>query len=112
MSEEGCTDVSAGEMMKTPDLLGKFDLHVHTTMSDGNVDLHEVVEIAQARGVIIGISDHVSGRKPEQFVSDRARLGRYIEAIESVPVLRAAELCWYDPFAASLTQEDLDRLDY
>ncbi len=112
MFEGKMGDEAASETPAASDLLGRFDLHVHTTMSDGSVELSEVVDIARERGVIVGISDHVSGRNPAYFVSDRERLSRYLDAIESVPVLRAAELCWCDPFSSSLVAEEIERFDY
>ena len=47
--------------------LGVQDLHVHTTMSDGEVPLEEVVRLAAERGVTVGIADHVSTRNPDRF---------------------------------------------
>lgn len=93
-------------------ILGRFDLHVHTTMSDGDLDLGEVVRIAQDLGVTVGIADHVSIRNVELFVSTAEDLQEYIRAIEAAPVLRSAELCWCDPFAGNLAEEILHRFDY
>jgi histidinol phosphatase-like PHP family hydrolase len=98
--------------MSEGERLGRFDLHVHTTMSDGGLPLDEVIEVARQRGVVIGISDHVSGRNPGHFVSDDAKLRSYLEAIEGAPVLRAAELCWSDPFSEALAGGHGDRFDY
>ena len=92
--------------------LGRFDLHVHTTMSDGDVPLEEVVAIATARGVTVGIADHVSSRNSRLFVSDATRLAAYLAALEPYPVYRSAELCWCDAFSASLGPEVLSRFDY
>lgn len=93
-------------------LLGRHDLHVHTTMSDGDVDLREVVEIADRLGVTVGIADHVSTRNSALFVSSPERLERYLQALEAAPVFRSAELCWCDPFGAGLGAEIVDRFDY
>ena len=57
--------------------LGSQDLHVHTTMSDGEVPLEEVVRLARLRGVRVGIADHVSTRNPERFVATDEQLRRY-----------------------------------
>jgi len=93
-------------------LLGNQDLHVHTTMSDGDLDLAAVVEVGREQGISIGIADHVSGRNVALFVSSLERLERYLEALEAAPVFRSAELCWCDPFSTSLTDEVFTRLDY
>jgi histidinol phosphatase-like PHP family hydrolase len=80
-------------------------------MSDGDLPLGEVVAIAAELNVQIGIADHVSARNL-QFVANLDRLDRYLAAIEAAPVLRSAELCWCDPFGASLTAPVLARFDY
>ena len=93
-------------------LLGRQDLHVHTTMSDGDLSLLEVVALAEERGVVVGIADHVSSRNAAAFVSNRQALDSYISAISSAPVFRSAELCWCDPFAMELAAELSQSLDY
>lgn len=104
---EGVVPVERGER------LGKFDLHVHTTMSDGSLELEDVIEVARQRGVVVGIADHASTRNPDLFVSNSRKLSAYLEAIESAPVLRAAELCWADPFSEQVvTGDDFGRFDY
>jgi histidinol phosphatase-like PHP family hydrolase len=94
------------------DHLGGYDLHVHTTMSDGDVPLRRVVEIAAEHGVKVGIADHVSTRNMTRFVATVAAMEHYVEALEATPVLRAAELCWCDRLYEQLPQELLARLDY
>jgi histidinol phosphatase-like PHP family hydrolase len=93
-------------------LLGTQDLHVHTNMSDGDLDLAEVVAIATDLGVTVGITDHVSSRNIRRFVSDAERLDRYLAALEAEPVFRSAELCWCDPFSAEIARNIVDRFDY
>lgn len=92
--------------------LGSQDLHVHTDMSDGDLSLEEVVALARERGITVGIADHVSSRNVSMFVSTPERLRRYVEALDSAPVLRSAELCWCDPFAMGIAAELAGRLDY
>ncbi len=92
--------------------LGTQDLHVHTTMSDGDVPLEDVVRIAAEKGVRVGIADHVSRRNAELFVSTAARLDRYLDAVSASDVFRSAELCWGDEFSSSLPREAIARLDY
>ena len=36
------------------------DLHIHTTMSDGEVDLKKVVTLAKRNDIVVGICDHIS----------------------------------------------------
>jgi histidinol phosphatase-like PHP family hydrolase len=81
-------------------------------MSDGDLNVAEVVGLALELGVEIGISDHVSTRNRELFVSTSERLEKYCSVLEAAPVFRSAELCWCDPFSAGLTPEVLERFDY
>lgn len=92
--------------------LGSQDLHSHTTMSDGALPLDEVVRLAAERGVKIGIADHVSRRNPARFVSTDAKLRRYLDALDAVPVFRAAEFCWCDSFYMEIPEELMRRFDY
>ncbi len=92
--------------------LGALDLHVHTTMSDGELSLRAVAELAASRGVTVGIADHVSTRNPERFVSTLARMEEYVGALEEAPVLRSAEFCWCDGLYRTIPDELMRRLDY
>lgn len=92
--------------------LGTQDLHAHTTMSDGDLPLQRVVEVARERGVQIGIADHVSTRNVERFVANEAQLRRYLDALEDAPVFRAGEFCWCDSLWSDLPDELMDRFDY
>lgn len=93
-------------------LLGRQDLHAHTTMSDGDLPLERVVELARERGVQIGIADHVSSRNVERFVATEERVREYLDALEEAPVFRSGEFCWCDHMWRSLPAEVMDRFDY
>ncbi|MBB4636254.1 hypothetical protein [Longimicrobium terrae] len=93
-------------------LIGRQDLHAHTTMSDGDLPLERVIELARERGVMIGIADHISRRNVDRFVATEAQLQHYLEVLEAPMVFRSGEFCWCDDFALSLPQEVLDRFDY
>jgi len=93
-------------------LLGRQDLHCHTTMSDGRLPLERVVEVARERGVQVGIADHVSTRNPALMVATREELDDYLAAIEAAPVFRSAEFCWCDTLWRELPEEVMRRFDY
>lgn len=93
-------------------LLGRQDLHCHTTMSDGYVPLDRLVQIAAERGVQVGVADHVSTRNVDRFVSTRAKLDAYLDALEDPPVFRSGEFCWCDDLWQTLPDEVMDRFDY
>jgi histidinol phosphatase-like PHP family hydrolase len=92
--------------------LGRHDLHVHTTMSDGDLSLAEVVAIAQELDVIVGIADHISTRNLSLFISNHDRLREYLDALDGAPVVRGGEFCWCDPLASDLPAELAERFDY
>lgn len=89
-----------------------MDLHAHTDMSDGDLPLGRVAELAAERGVVIGIADHVSSRNVARFISTESRLRAYLDALDAAPVLRSAEFCWCDDFSRDLPTHLLERFDY
>lgn len=93
-------------------LLGRQDLHVHTTMSDGYVPLEELVEIGRQRGVQIGVADHVSRRNLTRFVNGEERVRRYLDALEAQDVFVSGEFCWCDDYYLELPDEVMARFDY
>ena len=93
-------------------LLGRMDLHVHTTMSDGYVPLEELVEIGRRRGVRIGVADHVSRRNMQRFVSTERKVRRYLDALAAQDVFVSGEFCWCDDFYRELPDEVMARFDY
>lgn len=92
-------------------LLGRQDLHCHTVMSDGYLTLQRVVEVAEARGVQVGIADHVSTRH-EKFVRTPGEVVAYLDALEAAPVFRSGEFCWCDTLWRELPDEVMRRFDY
>ncbi|HET6763569.1 MAG TPA: hypothetical protein VFH27_07845 [Longimicrobiaceae bacterium] len=94
------------------DLLGRQDLHAHSTLSDGDLTPRRVAEVAAERGVEIGIADHVSGRNADRFVGTAGQVERYLATIEALPVFVAGEFCWCDDLWKTLPAELMDRFDY
>lgn len=94
------------------ELLGRQDLHAHTTMSDGHLPLERVVEVARERGVEIGIADHVSTRNVARFVSSEPAVRAYLDALEGALVFRSGEFCWCDTLWATLPEDVMARFDY
>jgi histidinol phosphatase-like PHP family hydrolase len=91
---------------------GALDLHVHTDLSDGDLTPERVAELAAARGVQIGIADHVSSRNPTRFVADPAQVEEYLEALARLPLFRGGEFCWLDDLWRELPGDTLARFDY
>jgi histidinol phosphatase-like PHP family hydrolase len=94
------------------EVLGRQDLHCHTTMSDGYVPLEKLIQVAAELGVQVGVADHVSTRNLDRFVSTRAKLDAYLDALEDAPVFRSGEFCWCDDLWSTLPDEVMDRFDY
>ncbi len=67
-----------------------YDLHTHTTFSDGQMSPEEVWEIARSRGYGVGIADHC-GQGDFQLNSSQS-LQEYLEHLKRLPVWRAVEL--------------------
>ncbi len=88
-----------------PDLL--VDLHVHSIASDGALDLPALVELADRRGVRLGIADHVG---PDHPIASQARLHEHLDELGEYPVLRGVELELGEEF--SLSRAMRRRLDY
>lgn len=113
MTRSGASvEAEASSVDQTAPELGGQDLHVHTTMSDGSLTLEEVVATAAARGVHVGIADHISSRNPARFLATERALRDYLDALDGAPVFRSGELCWCDEFSSSLPEELLERFDY
>jgi histidinol phosphatase-like PHP family hydrolase len=95
-----------------PGMLGRQDLHAHSTLSDGDLPPERVAELAAERGVEIGIADHVSARNAERFVGTLEAVERYLAIVGELPVFLAGEFCWCDALWKELPDEVLDRFDY
>jgi histidinol phosphatase-like PHP family hydrolase len=84
------------------------DLHIHSTYSDGKTGLPEIVAIARAKAMAIGIADHC-GPGTFQLETD-ARFERYFDALLPLPVYRSVELDLGREIRVTL--ENLQRCDY
>jgi histidinol phosphatase-like PHP family hydrolase len=84
------------------------DLHVHSAASGQGLELPALLELADRRGVRIGVADHVGA---EHALASDARLHEHLDELADYPVLKAIELELADePFA--LSRDLLGRLDY
>lgn len=89
-----------------PDRL--VDLHVHSAASGQGLELPALLELADRRGLRIGIADHVG---PEHPIASEGRLHEHLDELADYPVLKAIELELTDePFP--LSREAFRRLDY
>ena len=83
-----------------------YDLHTHTTMSDGQADLDTLVSVEQSMGRIVGVSDHAFCCK---MFTERD-VAAYLEALKPYPVYRGIETNMEQNFSLP---DSIDReLDY
>jgi len=81
------------------------DCHAHSTMSDGTLDVPELIERVTARGVRPSVSDHVS-RDVTGAVDSIDAVRTYLDTLDRYPVASGGEFCWH----ASLWRELPDDL--
>lgn len=71
------------------------DCHAHTTFSDGQLSVDELIECARGRGVRPSVSDHISSYMDHALTTvDEVR--GYLDALRQYDVLRSGEFCWHD----------------
>jgi histidinol phosphatase-like PHP family hydrolase len=71
------------------------DCHAHSTMSDGALDVPDVIARVTARGVRPSISDHIS-RDVTGAVDSIDAIRTYLDTLDEYPVARGGEFCWHD----------------
>jgi histidinol phosphatase-like PHP family hydrolase len=80
------------------------DCHAHSTMSDGALDVPEVIERVTARGVRPSISDHIS-RDVTGAVDSIDAIRGYLDTLDRYPVARGGEFCWHDTLWRELPED-------
>jgi histidinol phosphatase-like PHP family hydrolase len=71
------------------------DCHAHSTMSDGALDVPELIERVSGRGVRPSVSDHIS-RDVTGAVDSIPAIAEYLDVLEQYPIGRGGEFCWHD----------------
>src|SRR5512143_3729173 len=71
------------------------DCHAHSTMSDGALDVAELIERVSGRGVRPSVSDHIS-RDVKGAVDSIEGIAEYLDRLEQFPIGRGGEFCWHD----------------
>ena len=88
-----------------------LDCHAHSTWSDGQLDLDELLSTVCARGVRPSVADHVS-RNVLGAVDSLERLEDYLVALEARDTARSAEFCWHDDLWREVPDETLQRFTH
>jgi histidinol phosphatase-like PHP family hydrolase len=71
------------------------DCHAHSTMSDGALDVPQLIERVTGRGVRPSVSDHIS-RDVTGAVASIDGIRAYLDELERYPIARGGEFCWHD----------------
>jgi histidinol phosphatase-like PHP family hydrolase len=87
------------------------DCHAHSTWSDGELDVPELIARVSARGVRPSVSDHAS-RDVTGAVDTVEKLEAYLEALETLDVGRGVEFCWHDSLWRELSPSLLGRFTH
>ena len=71
------------------------DCHAHTTFSDGQLTVDELIERARDRKARPSVSDHISSYMDSALTTvDEVRA--YLDELEQYDVFRGGEFCWHD----------------
>ena len=81
-----------------------LDCHAHTRMSDGALDVDELIAAVRARGARPGVSDHISRDVRGALDSVEAVRG-YLDTLDRYDVARGGEFCWHDDLWRELPDE-------
>ena len=71
------------------------DCHAHSTLSDGALDVPQLIERVTGRGVRPSVSDHIS-RDVSGAVASIDAIRAYLDELERYPIARGGEFCWHD----------------
>jgi histidinol phosphatase-like PHP family hydrolase len=80
------------------------DCHAHTTFSDGELSIEQLIARAAERGVRPSVSDHISSYM-ESAVRTVEEVREYLDALDGQDTLRAGEFCWHDSLWRELPPE-------
>ena len=87
------------------------DCHAHSTMSDGALDVPELIERVTGRGVRPSVSDHIS-RDVTGAVDSVDAIRDYLDTLDRYTVARGGEFCWHDALWRELPDELVPRFTH
>jgi len=110
-------DHSLPELIRLEDMRGDF--HMHTTWSDGQNSVREMIDAARQRGYhYIAITDHTqsttiaNGNTPEELLSEIAEIDAAARDYDDIRVLKGAEVDILSDGSLDMPFEVLDQLDW
>ncbi len=81
-----------------------IDCHAHTTMSDGELTVPELIEIVTARGVRPSVTDHLS-TDVSLAVKSIDAVRAYLDELEPYDIAIGGEFCFHDSLWRELPDE-------
>ncbi|HSE99081.1 MAG TPA: DNA polymerase/3'-5' exonuclease PolX [Blastocatellia bacterium] len=120
---EGLGEVAAAHENRLPRLISiediRGDFHLHTTWSDGQNSVREMVEAARFRGYeYIAITDHTmacsiaNGNTPEELLEELEEIESMAREFDDIQVLKGAEVDILSDGSLDMPDDVLDRLDW
>jgi histidinol phosphatase-like PHP family hydrolase len=87
------------------------DCHAHSTFSDGELTIPELVGRAATMGVAPSVADHISRDVGRSITSvDGVRV--YLDTLDQFDVLRGGEFCWHDSLWRELPDDLVRRFTH
>ena len=87
------------------------DCHAHSTMSDGVLDVPDLIARVEARGVRPSVSDHIS-HDVNGAVDSIDAVREYLDELDKYPVARGGEFCWHDSLWRELPEDLASRFTH
>jgi len=88
-----------------------LDCHAHTTFSDGELTIDQLIARARERGVRPSVSDHLSSYM-DSAVRTVEEVRAYLRALEEFDTMRAGEFCWHDSLWRELPDDLVRRFTH
>jgi DNA polymerase (family 10) len=120
---EGMGEVEAAREGRLPELITledvRGDFHMHTTWTDGQNSVREMVEAARLRGYeYIAITDHTqstsiaNGNTPEELLEEIEEIEAVASEFDDIRVFKGAEVDILSDGSLDMPFDVLDRLDW
>jgi DNA polymerase (family X) len=120
---EGLGEVAAARDNRLPELIRiedmRGDFHLHTTWSDGQNSIREMIEAARRRGYqYIAITDHTqsttiaNGNTPDELLEELAEIDAAARNYDDIRVFKGAEVDILSDGSLDMPFEVLDQLDW
>lgn len=95
----------------TPDAWLPVDCHAHTTFSDGQLTVDELIDCARDRHVAPSVSDHISSYM-ESALTTVSEVRTYLDELAHYDILRSGEFCWHDSLWRELPDDLVRRFTH